>query len=235
MTSRNAISVKNVSFGYGKNSQAVEGASFNIKECTTALLIGPNGSGKTTLLKLMIGLLSPSKGEVKVFGKTPKQNRNLIGYVPQGLDFDRTFPMTVKEFIDFSSNGAEKVTDEVMHSLNISKLIDSHIGSLSGGELQRVLIARSLAGKPKILFLDEPASGIDIGGEQSFYELVTEIQRDQGITVVMVSHQIGLVSQFADQVICVNKKILSNGRPGKKLNAKTIEKLFGEKVALHSH
>jgi len=235
MNNNTAISVQGVTFGYDKGVVAVDDISVVIKEHSTVMLIGPNGSGKTTLLKLMVGLLEPNEGSVQVLGTDAKQAREFIGYVPQGLDFDRTFPMTVTEFIDFSRDGSGERLSDIFKTLKVDEILQSQIGELSGGQLQRVLIARSLVNKPKILFLDEPASGIDVGGEQSFYELVKQIQQDQGITVVMVSHQIGLVSQFADQVICINKKLLSDSGPDKKLTAKTIENLFGEKVALHDH
>ncbi len=230
-----ALDIQNVSFGYGKGPLAVEGVSFRIAKQSTTILIGPNGSGKTTLLKLMIGLLQPTHGSITVLGRTPEQARMQVGYVPQKLHFDHTFPLTVREFLDLSNTGTDTDVTRVLADLDIRRLARAHVGTLSGGQLQRVLIARSLLGEPEILFLDEPASGIDIGGEQSFYGLITNIQQERGITVVMVSHQIGLVAQQADQVVCVNRTLLSSGPPDKKLTPKTIEKLFGEHVALHEH
>jgi len=199
------------------------------------MLIGPNGSGKTTLLKIMVGLLEPTCGEVKVYGDTPKNKRGSVGYVPQKLYFDQTFPITVTEFLQFSHKGSGEDVTRVLESLGIRELSQSLIGTLSGGQLQRVLIARSLLGKPKILFLDEPVSGIDVGGEQNFYELIKDIQKKHDVTVVMISHEIHMVSRIADQVICINKEMLCSGEPEKALLPEVIEKLYGKDVSLYNH
>lgn len=230
------IEVNNISFSYEKGNDAIKDISFKILEGSIVMLIGPNGSGKTTLLKNMVGLLKPTKGDVQVLGRSPKNTRSSFGYVPQKLYFDQTFPITVLEFLQFShSKATQEEILEVLKNLSIDDLAYALLGNISGGQLQRVLIARSLLGKPKILFFDEPVSGIDVGGEQNFYELIKEIRDLHDVTVVMVSHEIHLVSRFADQVICINKEMLCSGGPDKALLPEIVEKLYGQDVSLYKN
>lgn len=231
----NALEIKKVSFEYSKGVSVIDNVSFVIPEKKTTMLIGPNGSGKTTLLKIMIGLLEPTIGTVHVYGKKPKEMRNIVGYVPQKLYFDTTFPITVMEFLKLSGNNSKEEILNILESVGAKDLISSRIGQLSGGQLQRTLIARSLLGKPKILFLDEPVSGIDIGGEKNFYQLIKSVQEDHNITIVMVSHEINIVSQIADKVICINKEMLCSGSPDATLLPELIEQLYGKDVSLYKH
>jgi len=235
MQKTKVIEVNNAAFGYLKGHAAVSGVSFSVMEGSITMLIGPNGSGKTTLLKGMVGLLQPQQGTVFIHGKKPKDVRHSIGYVPQRMDFDHSFPITVMEFLQSSYGGSWQEIEDVLESLDSGHLMQSLIGTLSGGQLQRILIARSLLGKPKILFLDEPVSGIDVGGEENFYELMKEIQRRHRVTIVMVSHEIHLVSQIADQVVCVNQKMLCNGAPAEILSSEVIDSLYGHKVSSYTH
>jgi zinc transport system ATP-binding protein len=210
--------------------------SFTIPRGSITMLIGPNGSGKTTLLKMMVGLLIPTQGVIEVLGASPHEQRGHIGYVPQRLAFDHEFPLTVLEFLHLSAR--ETPTEELMHllnELNIEHLASQVIGKLSGGQLQRVLIARSLLGNPEIIFLDEPVSGIDIGGEENFYELIHKIQQQREITVVMVSHEVHIVHRVADNVICLNKEMLCSGSPSEALLPEVMEKLYGDNVSLYEH
>ena len=231
----NVLEIKNVSFAYVKNTLVVDNISFSIPEQETTILIGPNGSGKTTLLKIMIGLLEPISGTVQTYRKKPKDVRKNIGYVPQKLYFDKTFPITVMEFLQLADNVSKNEILSTLESVGAGEFATSIIGELSGGQLQRTLIARSLLKKPKILFLDEPVSGIDIGGEQNFYTLIKEVQEKYDMTVIMVSHEINIVSQIADQVICINKQMLCSGKPSKALVPEVLEQLYGEDVSLYKH
>jgi len=230
-----AVEVNNVSFSYERGNDVVKDVSFFIPEKSTTMLIGPNGSGKTTLLKIMVGLLEPTAGSVQVYGDKPQEKRSYIGYVPQKLYFDQTFPITVMEFLQFSSNGSQEDVLKVLENLGIKELAELLIGALSGGQLQRTLIARSLMGKPKILFFDEPVSGIDVGGEQNFYDLIRDIKEKHNVTVVMVSHDVHLVSRIADQVICINKEVLCSGSPDQALLPEVIDQLYGKDVSLYKH
>ncbi len=234
--SETIIQLDDVSFGYSKRGFIVEGISFEIPEGSTTMLIGPNGSGKTTVLRLMVGLLKPEKGVVQVLGGTPKAQRAQIGYVPQRLDFDRTFPFTVLEFLRYShrETHAEEIL-ALLEKLGVRKLSDALIGNLSGGELQRVLIARALLSDPKVLYLDEPISGIDVGGERNFYDLIAEIKRERNITIVMVSHELHVVSKIATQVICINRKMCCSGEPSTVLVPEVLEEMYGREVSVYHH
>ena len=231
-----AIQVSNVSFTYTQHHKVVQDVSFAVPQGSTTMLIGPNGSGKTTLLKMMVGLLEPTHGTVTLFGKVPHEQRAVVGYVPQRLSFDYDFPMTVAEFLQLSAPKTPSgELEHIYQELAIEHLMDHTIGNLSGGQMQRVLIARSLLGNPEILFLDEPVSGIDIGGEKNFYELMQHIQRDRNITVVMVSHEVHVVNKIADQVICINKEMLCSGTPSEALLPEVMEKLYGKDVSVYEH
>lgn len=231
----NIIEVNNLSFAYKKDSLVLDKVSFSIPEKSTTMLIGPNGSGKTTLLKIMIGLLEPTSGSVCTQGKEPKDMRNIIAYVPQKLYFNTSFPITVMEFLKLSSKNSKKEILKTLESVGALDFYSSLIGELSGGQLQRTLIARSLLENPKILFLDEPVSGIDIGGEKDFYQLIKKVQKEHDITVVMVSHEMNIVSKIATQVICINNKMLCSGAPDETLLPELIEQLYGKDVSFYKH
>ena len=237
MSTINIIEAKKLSFSYENGDDFVlNDISFAIEQGARVMIIGPNGSGKTTLLKIMTGLLKPSRGEVTILGKKPEKIRNKIGYVPQKLDFDKTFPITILEFLKFSHPSiSNENTIKILKNLDIAKLQKSLLGELSGGQLQRVLIARALLGKPEVLFLDEPVSGIDIGGEKDFYQLMKKVQEEYNVTIVMVSHEINVVSSIATQVICLNKNMLCCGSPEKVITPEIIKDLYGEDVSLYKH
>ena len=176
MASKKIITLENIAFSYRKGYDVLHGVSFSITEGDIVLLIGPNGSGKTTLLKGMMGLLKPRTGNITIDGDLPKNKRDIIGYVPQRVSFDTSFPITVREFLSVSYRSSLDRMQQVLNQVGAGVLLNATIGTLSGGQFQRVLIARALLGNPKILFLDEPVSGIDIGGEENFYKLIQEIQ-----------------------------------------------------------
>ncbi len=230
------IEIKNVSFAYNGGNFAIEDISFEIEKGAKVMIIGPNGSGKTTLLKAMVGLLNPAQGSILILNKKPEKVRNKIGYVPQKLDFDKTFPITVLEFLQFSHPTAtKKDIDKNLNNLGIENLTLCLIGQLSGGQLQRVLIVRALLGNPQILFLDEPVSGIDIVGEQNFYQLIKNIRSKYHVTIIMVSHEMNVVSSIATQVICINKSMLCIGTPDTVLASENIKKLYGVDVSIYKH
>lgn len=236
MKKSSVIEVDNVSFSYDRKSEVLKGISFVIEKGSAVMLIGPNGSGKTTLLKLMTGFLKPEQGKILVLGDKPENVRKKIGYVPQKLYFDTSFPITVKEFLAFSyhKKGDEKIL-KTLKNLDALNLAEKLIGELSGGQLQRVLIARALLNNPEILFLDEPVSGIDIGGEQNFYQLIEYIKKKYDVTVIMVSHEVSMVNSVADYVVCINKELLCSGHPEKALSSEIIEELYGKEASLYRH
>lgn len=232
---KNAIEVKNVTFSY-TSIPVVQDVSFNIQEGGVTALIGPNGSGKTTLLKILLGILKPQTGTISVFGKRPKAAREDIGYVPQRFSFDRTFPLTVLEFLRFSHfECPPRKIEEYLDLLGMTRMRTALMGSLSGGQLQRVLLVRAMMHNPKILYLDEPAAGIDVGGEQTFYELVDRLHKQYKNTIVMVSHELDVVFRFATQVICLNKKLLCEGTPRDVLTHEMLDQIFGTGITLYHH
>lgn len=236
MKSLDAVRTQSVWFSYGAEEPIVENVSVSIPRGSIAAVIGPNGCGKTTLLKIFLGLLSPRNGTVRILGKSPQQARGEVAYVPQRFTFDKTFPITVLEFLQLSHphSTREKIEQYLTH-LNIADTVHMKLGALSGGQLQRVLIGRATLGDPKILFLDEPAAGIDIAGEQTFYELVRHLHREHRCTVVMVSHELDVVANYADLVLCLNHRLVCQGRPAEVLTPRTLTQLYGKEAGLYRH
>jgi zinc transport system ATP-binding protein len=231
-----AVQAEHLWVSYESDPPILEDLSFSIAQGKIAAIIGPNGSGKTTLLKVLLGLLSPRKGNIRILGKTPEESRGDVAYVPQRFSLDKSFPITVLEFLQASHPRCPKdKIDRYLSHLNIAETLHTKLGSLSGGQLQRVLIERAMLGDPKVLFLDEPASGIDIGGEQTFYELILHLHREHGSTVMMVSHELDVVATFADTVLCLKRKLICTGRPDQVLTPETLRGLYGKEAALYRH
>jgi zinc transport system ATP-binding protein len=197
-------------------------------------IIGPNGSGKTTMLKAILGLI-PYEGNVKIFGKPAKHALRDIGYVPQRLDFDKTFPLTVKEFLGFVKTPNPEWRDEVMHEVGVQSFLDKRIGELSGGQFQRILIVKALLKEPKLLLLDEATSGIDMAAEMTFYELIEHLNKTHNLTIMLISHEVQMVYSFATQILCLNKDLMCNGRPKEAITQEVLEKLYGKSIEFRPH
>ncbi len=187
-------------------------------------IIGPNGSGKTTLLKLLLGLEQADKGEVI-------QKPNLkIGYVPQKLYIDPILPLNVSWFLSLSHKGKHTLQN-IAQEVGIEHLLNSRMQSLSGGELQRVLIARALLCDPELLVLDEPAQGVDVTGQAMLYEMIAGLSKKHGLAVLMVSHDLHLVMSATDHVICLNGHVCCSGHPHLVRDDPEFAALFGKNVA----
>jgi len=234
---KNAVQIKGCTVSYGDNT-VVENVTFDVERGTVAAIIGPNGSGKTTLLKAMLGLVESDSGSVKIFGADINEMRDRIGYVPQRLEFDLDFPITVEEFMDLArhhhcpKSRIAEMLDEVGLKPHIAK---RQLGRLSGGQLQRVLIAQALLNEPWLLILDEPSTGIDIVGEEAFLNIVRHLKEEHKTTILMVSHELAVVSKLVDNVICLNREMLCYGTPKAALTAETISRVFGEHSRMVDH
>lgn len=229
----NAVSVKNLTVKYG-NHEVLNNLSFDVEKGSITAVIGPNGSGKTTLFKALLDLI-PYEGSIKVFQKPIKENLKRIAYVPQNFDFDRTLPITVNEFLSFASNGKSINAKEICREVSVDILAEKLIGELSGGQLQRVLIVQALLKDPDLLFLDEPSAGVDIEGSKAFYDLIKHINKEHDVTILLISHEINMVYDLADQILCLNRDLVCNGPPKQVLTKEVMDKLYGPDINLRQH
>jgi len=220
----------------------LEDINFTVHKGDYIGIIGPNGAGKTTLLKVILGLIKPFRGEVWVFGRRPEDARSLVGYVPQERDFPRDFPIRVIEVVlmgrlgrvaplrPYREEDREKAF-EALRLVEMAHLWDRPIGSLSGGELQRVLIARALVSDPELLLLDEPTANVDLPVETEFFELLERIRRD--MTVLLVTHDIGVISTYVEKIACLNRRLYYHGT--KEIRPEDLEAVYGCPVDLIAH
>lgn len=231
-----AVSVKNLSIHFN-GVKVIQNLTFDIPKKSISAIIGPNGCGKTTLIKAMLGLI-PYSGSVSIFNKKPSEILKRIGYVPQRFTFEKTFPITIKEFLELEHRGHKNVNKKILEKLNEVGMSATHnklLGQLSGGQLQRVLIAKALLNEPDILFLDEAAAGVDIKGERNFFELLKHLNKDHGVTIVFISHEVDIVHKYATQVLCLNKDLICIGRPNDVLTDKTLKELYNVNITLYKH
>jgi len=219
----------------------LQGVSLELQSGETVALIGPNGAGKTTLLRVLLGLL-PYRGRVEVLGKPPERltraERQQIGYVPQALQFDRTTPLLTRELL-WALLGERAQTHAQLHAIldavDATHLLERPVRALSGGELQRVVIAAALAQQPKLLLLDEPATGIDVGVRLQFYELIERLRTEHSMGVLIVSHDLSVVSRYATRVVCIHHRLICTGSPEEILQMPILEELYGHPVGIYQH
>ena len=235
------IEIDNVSFSYS-HVPVVRNINLVINEGEFLGVIGPNAGGKSTLLKLILGLLKPDAGEITVFGKSPVKGRSRIGYVPQYPAFSRDFPINVRDAVLLGRLGEtrwyggytkddKEIAINALKAVEIDNIRTQTIDSLSGGQLQRVLIARALASKPDILILDEPTANIDVRAEEDIFALLK--QYNDHMTIIVVSHDIGFISGYVDRVACLNQTMLCHTTS--EISGKTIEELYGTPVRMIQH
>lgn len=228
------IDAQNVTVSYQGNI-VLNNLTFQIEEGDVVALIGPNGSGKTTLVRTILGLVKFS-GTILLNGKSIQSFLNYIGYVPQQFDFDHTIPITVEEFLSISYQRVSSVRiNQVLQEVDMLIHKDQQIGTLSGGQLQRILIARALIRDPKILLLDEPISGVDMAGTKTFYEIVSHLNEVHNTTVVLVSHEVNMVYQFASKIICLNRDLICYGKPKETITKEVLERLYGKDIKFQEH
>jgi zinc transport system ATP-binding protein len=243
------VELKKVGVRYSSGLQALVDVTLQVYRGDFLGLIGPNGSGKTTMISTILGLLKPATGSVNLFGE-PLNRKNLrrVGYVPQkAILSDTIFPSTVFETVlmgrvvhkgllqRYGRADYQRVRDELEH-LSISDLRDRKIGELSGGQSQRVLLAKALASDPELLILDEPTSGVDARSATEFYDTLKHLNRDHGITVMLVSHDIGLVSRLSNRVACLSGGVCFQGSTFDFMNNPSIlAEVYGYPVELVKH
>jgi len=233
------ISLKDV-WVYFDDTPILEDVALSIKQNDFLAIIGPNGGGKTTLLRVILGLITPDKGEVKVFGKPPEEGRKLIGYLPQYIFFNPDFPMSVLDVVIMGryrgtfksySEKDKQIALDTLKTVDMLEFKDRQIGKLSGGQLQRVFIARAITREPKMLLLDEPMASIDPEMQKSFYSLLSELKKK--MAVVLVTHDIGVVSVYVDEIACLNRRLFYHG--AQEVGLKTLEEVYNCPIELIAH
>lgn len=211
----------------------LENVSLDIDRGEIVTIVGPNGSGKSTLLRAIIGALQPARGKVR------RANGLRIGYVPQKLHIDPTLPMTVMRFLSLPRPVAPEAARKALEEVGASTLGERQMTDLSGGQFQRVLLARALLTNPDLLILDEATQGLDQPGSADFYTLIERVRRDHGCAVLMVSHELHVVMAASDRVICLNGHVCCHGAPEQVASAPEYRALFGTgthgALALYRH
>lgn len=237
------IRIENLSFAY-EQQPVLSQVGLAVADGEFLGIIGPNAGGKSTLLKIMLGLLKPQSGRVEILGGSPAQARQNIGYVPQYPAFARDFPISVEQVVLMGRlrgfgllPGYSKLDREIAHrvlaEVGMESLAHARIGTLSGGQMQRVLLARALACEPKILMLDEPTANIDQRAESDIFDLLRSL--NQRMTILVVSHDIAFISSYVRRVACLNRTLVVHDT--QEIDAHSIQHLYGEGVrqVRHSH
>ena len=236
---KDIIKIRNLNFSYDKQV-VLEGINLDYSSDEFLAIIGPNGGGKSTLLKLILGLLKPQSGEIKLFGKEPSEVSKFIGYVPQNFLSNQSFPMMVlevvlmglidKKIFGFYSRGEKQMALAALEKVGMKEFASARIGELSGGQRQRVYIARALCANAKVLVLDEPTASIDTKGQAEIYEILKNINAS-GVGVVLVSHDLNIVLNYATKIAYVSKNLHIH-----KTHEDTAKREFIEHLAKsHSH
>jgi len=224
------VEISQVDFAYGPRgaTRVLDGIDLAVEPGSTLGLIGPNGGGKTTLVRLLLGLLDPTRGSIRVDGLPPAKavrRGDVIGYLPQNPKPSDRFPLSVRQVVHLGLAGKTGIlkrpgredvrfADSLLERVGIQELADEPFAALSGGQLQRAYIARALAPRPRLLLLDEPTTGIDPAGQQRFIEFIQEVKRELGLTVIFVSHDLRAVSAISDRIACLNTTLHYHDVPG---------------------
>ncbi len=200
------IEARGVRVRLGRN-EILDGVEIAVHPGEIVSLIGPNGAGKTTLVRVLLGLLKPDAGMVR------RRPGLAVGYLPQQAEFDPVLPLTVRRLLGLTRRGKREETEGALAEVGAADLADQGVHGLSGGELQRVLLARSLLCGPDLLVLDEPVQNVDVTGQVEFYDLISRIRDRRGCGVLMISHDLHLVMAATDRVVCINRHLCCSGKP----------------------
>lgn len=224
------LSVKNLSVSFG-SQKVLENVSFDVEKGDSLAIIGPNGAGKTVLFRAILGLLPSHTGEIEW------QPGIRIGYVPQKIDFDRYLPLSLGDFLRAKTkilNLPEKEASRNLSVVGFSKEILSHsLGHLSFGQFQKAMIVFALIGDPDVLLLDEATLGVDTPYEMYIYEIIEKLQRERGLTIILISHEFEIVYKYTTKVLCLNRRMLCYGAPEQAINEKTLKELYKEGTHYH--
>jgi zinc transport system ATP-binding protein len=233
------ISVENVSFSFN-GLEVIQNVSFAISPGDFVALIGPNGSGKTSLIRIILGILKPSTGRIVLLGEELSQftQWQRIGYVPQkATHMDPYFPASVREVVAMGllskkrfprlfSRQDEAAIDRALDQVDMKALKNRRIGELSGGQQQRVFIARAIVNGPDVLFLDEPTAGVDADTQARFYEMLADLNRKEGLTIVLITHDFGIITKHVNKVACLNQRLFFHGTHDEFCSSSVVQELL---------
>ena len=241
------IEIENISVKFG-NKVILENITFSVEKGEILLIVGPNGSGKSTLLRTIMGFLTPFRGNISFNGSRASEvlKAGKIGYLSQNSSYDTSFPVDVfdvvamgrhskKKFFEKLNENDLNVINESLTKVGMEDFIDHHFGSLSGGQQQRILIARALALQPEILILDEPSTGLDAVAQDDFYQLLKDLRDEIGLTILIVSHDVGTVSTFVDRLACIKKQLHFHGKPELCTDGEFSVGIFGKNTMFVKH
>ncbi|MDQ5910974.1 MAG: Zinc transporter ATP-binding protein ZnuC [Pseudomonadota bacterium] len=226
------LTVENVHFAI-RNNAILQAVNLQVSAGEIVALIGPNGAGKSTLVRIVLGLLRPNQGRVSL------KPGLRVGYMPQRLVIDDTLPLTVQRFVTLGAPASRERVQAVLAEVGAAHVIDSPVQAISGGESQRMLLARALLREPDLLVLDEPIQGVDLTGQYELYELISNLRRQRGCGILMVSHELHLVMAATDHVLCLNRHVCCSGHPDHVARDPAYLELFGSdgarQLAVYHH
>jgi zinc transport system ATP-binding protein len=242
------VELRNISVRFPNGVVALDGIALDVNNLDLIALIGPNGAGKSTLLKVILGLIKPTSGTIKLFGSEDlMQNLKYVGYVPQSAQArDPNLPFTVFETVMLGrtpqagilhrvgADATQKV-EETLKLFGILDLKDRRIGQLSGGQAQRVFLAKAMVAEPKLLLLDEPTSGVDTTSKAEFYSMLERLNKEKGITVILSSHDVGVITKIANRVLCINRAQFFCGENADFRASAELHKVYGHPVEIMDH
>lgn len=225
------VSLKDIFLKY-EDTLVLDGISLDIKENEIVTIIGPNGAGKTSLIKVLLGLCKANSGSIVL------SSNLVIGYVPQKFHIEKTLPISVKSFLQLNNNIDNSEILSVLEEVGVKHIVNSSLQKISGGQLQRVLLARALLRSPNLLVLDEPMQGVDLLGQQELYSLLSKIKHNHNCGVLLVSHDLTFVMANTDIVVCLHKHICCSGRPeevGEDLKFKQLFQGHTDNIGIYTH
>jgi len=226
------LTVENVNFAI-RGHPILQAVNLQVSAGEIVALIGPNGAGKSTLVRVVLGLIRPDSGHIRL------KPGLRIGYMPQRLTIDDTLPLTVQRFITLGAPASRERVRAILAEVGASQVLDSPVQAISGGEFQRMLLARALLREPDLLVLDEPIQGVDLTGQYELYDLISHLRRQRGCGILMVSHELHLVMATTDQVLCLNRHVCCSGHPDHVASHPAYLELFGldgaRRLAIYHH